>query len=409
MPSASFAAEKQTEDYILSHGEQKEIILPGLKRFSVGNSEIISYKLLEKGNKILLKGKKIGFTDIMVWTAEGKRSLSIYVLSKQKFLKTFQLAEALKNLKLEIHVKGPIITASGEIQDLSDYLYLQKIREQYKDQVFFKVRLSETLRNHIVGQVYKRLYSANFSIVTCHSDWLEILCFHEGNENSDLLKQLASFYKIIFIKQESKVTRTNYRVKLKIVQLEKMDGTEIHTGLDKLQTTMSDLFSFGIKKLIDDNLIYLSETKLDLSTLAEPESIISVNSDLKIEIGSEIPYQNIKNEGVNVIAPIDWKFAGLKIQAKLSELHGRLLLKYETEFSRPVQEAISGSKENSSLFLEIGEPVKIFQIGFQTTSAMRQGIPGLLNIPILKNLFGSKSNQNTYKQIYGYIVLEEEN
>ena len=54
----------------------------------------------------------------------------------------------------------------------------------------------------------------------------------------------------------------------------------------------------------------------------------------------------------------------------------------------------------------MGVPIKIFQIGFQTTSKNRQGIPFLTDIPILKQLFESKSDQKTYKQIYGYVVLE---
>lgn len=83
------------------------------------------------------------------------------------------------------------------------------------------------------------------------------------------------------------------------------------------------------------------------------------------------------------------------------------MLDYETEFSRPVDQAISGSKEVSSALLEIGKPLKIFQIGFQTTSNSRKGIPLISNIPILKHLFESKSDQKSYKQIYGYVVLEE--
>ena len=91
---------------ILAKGEQKEISLEGLKNFSVGNQEVISYKWMPKLGKLLVKGKKVGFTDLVVWSKNGKENFSIYVLSKQKFLKTFQLADALKNLNLAIDIKG---------------------------------------------------------------------------------------------------------------------------------------------------------------------------------------------------------------------------------------------------------------------------------------------------------------
>jgi hypothetical protein len=146
---------------------------------------------------------------------------------------------------------------------------------------------------------------------------------------------------------------------------------------------------------------------MDLSSLAEPEIVANLNKPQLIEIGSQIPYQNIAQQGSTVIAPIDWRFAGLKIKTKLSESYGKFLFDYETEFSRPVDQSISGSKEISSALLQVGVPLKIFQIGFQTVSKGRQGIPILSDIPILRHLFESKSDQKTYKQIYGYVVLEE--
>ncbi len=405
VPLASFASEGP-KDIILAKGEQKEIQIETLRNFSVGNPEVISYKFLPKQGKLLLKGKKVGFTDVIIWNGKGKETFSIYVLSKQKFLKTFQLADALKNLNLEIDIKGPVMTASGILSDFSDYLYLQKIKGQFQEQVFFKISLDPKLRNHIVGQIYKKLYANGFSSVACQVDWLDILCFYEGTQNESLLKQLSGFYRVTFIQQDSRLKHKNYRLKLKLIQMEQMDGREIHLGMDAFQTTLGNLFDFGIRKLIDDNQVFLQKSKLDLSTLAEPELIVNLSTPQLIEIGSQIPYQNIAQQGSTVIAPIDWRFAGLKIKTKITESFGKLLLEYETEFSRPVQQAINGSKEISSALLEIGVPMKIFQIGFQTTAKDRKGIPLLSDIPILKHLFESKSDQTTYKQIYGYVVLE---
>jgi hypothetical protein len=405
LPTASLAAEGP-KDIVLAKGEQKEIELHGLKNFSVGNPEVISYKYLPKQGKLLVKGKKVGFTDVIVWNGKGKETFSLYVLSKQKFLKTFQLADALKNLNLEIDIKGPVMTASGILSDFSDYLYLQKIKGQFQDQVFFKIALEAKLRNHIVGQIYKKLYANGFSSVSCQVDWLDILCFYEGTQNENLLKQISSFYRVTFIQQDSRLKHKNYRLKLKLIQLERLDGLEIHLGMDAIQTRIGDLFDFGIRKLIENNQMFLQKSKLDLSTLAEPELIVNLTTPQLIEIGSQIPYQNIAQQGSTVIAPIDWRFAGLKIKTKITESFGKLLLDYETEFTRPVGQAINGSKEVSSALLEVGVPLKIFQIGFQTTSRDRKGIPLLSDIPILKHLFESKSDQTTYKQIYGYVVLE---
>lgn len=400
-------ASAKTSDIVLAKGEQKELHFPGLKNFSVGNTDVISYKYLKGSGRLLVKGKKVGFTDLIVWSKEGKQHLGLYVLSKQRFLKTFQLAEALKNMDLTIDIKGPVMTATGSVSDLANYLYLQKIKAQFQDQVFFKVSLERKLRNHIVGQIYKKLYANGLRFVSCEADWLELLCYYEGQDNPTILKQLANLYRVTFVSQDSRRRHQNYRLKLKLIQLERLDGREIHLGLDRLQANVADLFNFGMRKLIDDNNVLLAKSQMELSSLAEPELVVNFHSPQVIEIGSQIPYQNVSVTGATVVAPITWKFAGLLIKTKLTEVYGKILLDYETEFSRPVDQAISGSKESSSVLLEPGVPVKIFQIGFQTSSKGTQGIPFLSDIPILRHLFESKSDQKTYKQIYGYVVLEE--
>lgn len=406
--SGAAYAQMNPSDLILAQGEQRELKFEGLKKFSVGNPDVISYRFEPKSGKLLIKGKKVGFTDIVTWLKGGKKTLSIYVLSKQKFLKTFQLADALKNLNLQIDIKGPIMTASGVLDDFSDYLYLQKIKDQYKEHVFFKVSLSQQLKKHMIGQIYKKLFSNGFSSVNCQVDWLDVLCFYEGAKNPELLNQLKQYYKVSFIQQESQLNYQNYRLKLKLIQLERLDGQEINFGLDKLQTKVNDIFVNGLRNMIKENLIYLQSTQSDLSSLAEPEIVVNLNTPQLIEIGSQIPFQNINPQGSTVIAPIDWRFAGLKIKTKITESYGRFSLEYETEFSKPDEKAISGSKEISSALLKLGTPLKIFQIGFQTSAKERKGIPILSQIPILKEIFQSKSDSKTYKQIYGYVVLEEE-
>lgn len=110
-----------------------------------------------------------------------------------------------------------------------------------------------------------------------------------------------------------------------------------------------------------------------------------------------------------MLAPIDWRFAGLKITTLLEERDGVLTLDYETEFTRPMGQSISGSKEKSSLLLRPGESYKLFQIGYQSHGEERQNLPGLKNIPLLRVLFGSRNRNNNYKRIEGYLLVESEN
>jgi hypothetical protein len=403
LPCASNAQISQF-DLILAKGEQKELLFSQLNKLSVGNSEVITHKLIK--NKLLIKGKKIGFSDLIVWSPKPVK-YNIYVLSKQKYLKTIQLADALGNLGLVIDIKGPMITAKGEVLDLADYLYLHKIKKQFQEQVFFKIKLSSQLRNLIISKVYQELYSRGFSKVSCTNQWLDVNCRYEGSHQKSVIDELKKNYSVNFSEEESISLQKNYRLKMKIVQLEGLDGQELKFGLDKLSASVGDLFEFGLRKLIDENVVLLSQSHMELSTLAEPELIVNLTQPQLVEIGSQIPFQNVTGQRGAIIAPIDWKFAGLRITTNITPQYGKFLIKYGTEFSRPMDQGISGSKEESTVFLRPGESIKIFQIGYKTSSLEKNQIPYLSEIPILKELFTSRSKGASYKQIYGYISIDE--
>ena len=403
LPGAANAQISQF-DLILAKGEQKELHFSQLNKLSIGNSEVIAHKPIK--NKLLIKGKKIGFSDLIVWSPKPVK-YNIYVLSKQKYLKTIQLADALGNLGLLIDIKGPMITAKGEVADFADYIYLHKIKKQFQDQVFFRIKISTALRNLVISRIYQELYSRGFSKVSCTNQWLDVNCKYEGSHQKTIIEELKKTYAVHFYEEETLSLQKNFRLKMKIVQLESLDGKEIRLGLDKLSSSVGDLFEYGVRKLIDDNLILLNQSQIELSTLAEPELIVNLSQPQLVEIGSQIPFQNITNQKGTIIAPIDWKFAGLRITTNISPQFGKFLIKYSTEFSRPMEQGISGSKEESTVFLRPGESIKIFQIGYKTTNSEKSSIPYLNQIPILKQLFTSRSEGQSFKQIYGYIQIEE--
>jgi len=394
-------------DLILAQGEQKEIEIKQLSKLSIGNRAILTHRYLSKTKKILIKGKQVGFSDLIFWDGKIKKIYHVYVLSKQKFLKTYQLAETLKDLNLTIDIKGPIMSAGGEINNFADYLYLHKIKEQYKDQIFFKITLNKKLKDFITSKIYEILFNNGFQSIYCQNEWLILNCFYNGDKNKKLIEQLKNDYKINFIQQESQFKQKNFTLKLKLFQIERSDGKEIQLGFDKLEASVSKIFDFGLKKLIEDNIVFLQKSNLEISTLAEPELVVNLDTPQSIEIGSEIPYQTIKTANQQVIAPVEWKFAGLKITTKFKDHFGKIKLTYQTEFTRPMGEAINGSKEKSSAIIEPGSQIKLFKIGYKTTGKSKTGIPFLTDIPILKHLFESKTDVETFKEIHGFLSFEE--
>ncbi len=391
----------------MAKGEQRELAVKGLKNFSVGNKEVLATHLRQ--GKILLKGRQVGYSDLVVWGAEGRQQYQVYILSKASFLKTAQLTEALKGLGLELDLKGPLVMVRGQVDRYEDWQYLLHLKSQHQDKVVFQVELSAQLRRYLVTEVYRELFRAGLTRVACRAYFLELECEHEAPESmTATLSPLAKRWHIRFHKRESSWAKKNLRLKLKLIQLESMDGREISLGLSALRGTPSGLFKEGLRRLIEENQIALAENHLELSTLAEPEAMVRINRPHLIEVGAQIPYQNIRPENGTVLAPIDWRFAGLKVSTQLSEREGQLVLDYETEFTRPTESSISGSKERSSILLTPGLTYKLFQIGYRSRTEDTKHLPGLKDVPILRTLFGARESQASYKRIEGYLIVEEE-
>ena len=96
--------------------------------------------------------------------------------------------------------------------------------------------------------------------------------------------------------------------------------------------------------------------------LAEPEVLIKPNINAKLELGSEIPFKQVREEDPFV----DWKFAGLKVNFHITPIGKKLDLKYSTEFTKPSDTGVSGSKEESNVRIRLNQPIKLFQISYDT-------------------------------------------
>lgn len=396
-----------SEDLILARGEQREIPVNKLKNYSIGNKDVVTTRL--HGGKLLIKGRQVGFSDLVVWDKAGRRQLQVYVLSKTAFLKTIQLSEMLKDLGLTLSLKGPLMVAAGEVTTIETWRYLQHLRKLHRERVVFHVSIAPELKRHIAADIYRELFAVGIKRVACEAHFLDLECLHEsGTRAQALMGALTERWGVKFVSRESRWARGNLRLKLKLIQVESMNGREISFGLSAFRAKPLDLFDHGLRKIIEQNEIALAENHLELSTLAEPEALVRIGMPHLIEVGAQIPFQNIRPEQGTVLAPIDWRFAGLKIQSLVTERDGELVVDYETEFTRPQESGISGSKEKSSVVVTPGQVYRLFQIGYKSQTEDFQHLPGLKEVPILRTLFGSRGSQSTYKRIEGYLLVEEE-
>lgn len=397
---------KTLPNFLISKGEHREIKVSSLAKISVGNPQILSYKYQKKSKVLLIKGKKMGFTDLIIWTHGGiKLTYQIYVLSKTKQLSILHLAKTLKAIGLKTSMAGTLIVARGEIKDLNDYLLLLKWEKDYKTSLHLKVEISKSLKKKIRRIISSFISPFLYSRLPCHNNGLKIVCMISKGNGPDpsILRYLKKTYSINFLNYE-KVKSKNYLLKFKIFQIEKRNGETIGFNFDQSSFFLGEIFKIGLKKFLKKNDVFFTNNKVIIKTVAEPEILVIEGKKSVIEIGAEIPYK-INGE----VPHTQWKFAGLRIKTNLKKVGLNYLLEYETLISRPKNsDSISGNREKSTVILKVGTPVQLFQIGLKTEGRNNEGVPFLGHIPIISSLFGTRSTQLTYKKITGLIVLEEQ-
>ena len=396
------------ESLILSKGEHKEIEFKDFKKFSVTNHEVISYKHMDNKHKILLKGQKIGFCELIIWKNTGEKTVyRIYVLDKASQTKILQIAQSMTFAGLNVNLEGSSMAVSGELNDFINYDLVMKLLKAHPNKIHPHITISKELRNFVIGEVYYYLLNEYNENIICENNEIDIICrYSQSNPPSKhSIDYLQAKYHIKLIPSNLSLLGHNFKIKIKLIQLEYQNESNLSLGLNQLKGSWSEVFSSGVKSLINKNEIILKENDLSLSTLAEPEIILTLNTPSSLLVGSEIPFKESNN---NEVSHTSWKFAGLKVILTLKKEGPYFMIDYKTEFTKPSEEGqIAGSKEHSTALIKLNHPLELFQIGFRAFGKNSSQIPGIGNIPILGHLFKSKSDRTTYKKISALIELTQ--
>lgn len=399
----------ENQSLILSIGEIKEVYLPGLERFTVGNNDSLTHKFLESKSSLLIKAKKLGLSSIHVWKKNNKRlKIQVYVLSKSNQLKLLSIAESFKNLGLNIETKGPWLIVRGSLGEVSPYNQFVILTKKHKEKIQLDVSLTESLKKKLLAKVIKTLFDDHISGFKCEFQNIQFICHLNDSRlpSSEVEKLLINQYAVKFIRHNHKNQRRNYRLRMKIIQSESKDARSHSLGLYQLEGSIKSLFDQGINSLFENNLLHLKSLGIKTSLLAEPNILIRPNKKVRLQIGSELPYQSTTKEGNQ---NTNFKFAGLKLNLKLEIQGDGFLLDYSAEVTKPGEQgSISGSKESASARVSLYEPVQLFEISFQSDALNDQGLPLVSKTPFLGGLFQNSEKSKTYKKISGLIYLEEE-
>lgn len=402
-------------DHILAKGESFTLKLPQMKKFNVGNKEVLTYRFDEKNKQLLLRGERLGHTEILVWNESENTpdKHQIFVISKIQEAKYLHLAELLGSLGIQTKLHLPHLVATGAIQNLGQYMQFKQIEEKNPDTILDGTSLNSELRQQILGDIYKRFFNDYKENIRCDVEFSDITCSYPINDapSESLKKLLISKYNVRFQERNDQRLTKNYSFKLRLIQLEQLDGEELRLGLEHLSATLGDLLNLPLRTVVEKNSVLLAQKKVKMNTLAEPQGLIRPLSPAEFQIGADVPYQSVNSSGT--VSTTQWQFAGLKIKIALENLGDKIKIDYETELTKPeigstgAQVSISGNKEKSSIVLDLKKATQMFQISLKTDAKGVDQMPFLNRIPLLGELFKSKSEQSNFKLITGIIEVEE--
>lgn len=396
-----FAAQINEQNIFLSRGEQHKVAIKSLKKFSVGNKEVISTTY--KDGFMYIKGKSIGFSDIDISLIDDKYKYKVFVLNKKEQLKTARTAQGFKSIGIDVQIDEDLISLSGEIRDVNNYFKFMNLLDGIKSKKIIDVKLDLKLRNQLVSKVYEIAYRNGASFVSCENIEYQLYCNFNGLDfEAHKIKQLFSSFFIKRVADKKIKKNSNYIISFKIFKVNKSNEYVRDLGPSSVSMNIKDLLNSGSRTIIDGDLIQIRDSKSDVNVLAQPIARSIINEDSVLNLGGEFPVVTNTVNGPTT----QWKFYGLSLKSKLEIKNEKLLLKYSTDLSTPFEQNISTTAGNSVLYVPVNKYVELFKINFNQKKFSNESIPILNRIPILKYLFAKNNRSNTNQEIICFAKIE---
>ncbi len=392
---------------LLSIGEHKELEYRKIHKFTVTNSSIIGHKIRPKESIIIIKGRKLGFTEVIIWTSKAKKIYQVYVLEKKRQLKILHIAETLKGMGLKIKLAGPLITASGAVHDLKNYIFLKQLEIEKNKSLILKVNIEKELRNDIFLTIYERFFTSFEDHISCQAIFLEITCDISDHIDKKFYSDLEKSYKVKFLPIVSESNEKNYFLTIKFYKVATTNSQSFDKGFSSLSGNITDLLESKWSSLIQNNHFQIGGNSYFTQTIGNHRFSLTLDHDSVLQLGSEQSFNQFNNK--TSISSTSWKFSGFKIKCRLQLKGNKYFLKFETNFSRPNgqgQSNFTSSKNNSTIFLTLNNPQNIFTSSSINVGKEDQLIPYLSTFPILGSLFKSNKNVKLNERIIAYVKLE---
>jgi pilus assembly protein CpaC len=395
--------------YVIRIGEQFSLKVRNLKKYSIGNRNIISARALRKKNKLLVKGKKAGYSDLIYWTPRKTHNLRFQVIEN---LSTAKAAELLKDLQelegVTSKLSGNQVLVRGRLLSVEDVNRFHEIYSLAPTLIRNQSEISQETIAVAMNALFKKIRRQGHSQIQFQQEGRDIVMKGQVDSEEEKRKILRMTKRIWSpIRSQIKVTlKPSVLIRTRVYFLEVSHGRNQQFGLN-WDEIAPDVFQFTDRGLQGAYRVSAAleqhERKGRLRILAQPEVSFLSKEKAQVFAGGEIPIRLISENSAN----IQWKPFGLNLKIQgLGANHHRIRLKIESEMSNinwadQVEglPALSKSLVSSTLDFESGRPTFLSGLLKKIESKYRNGVPLLSRIPLLGLLFGSRSKKDSHSEL----------
>ena len=418
----SFAASQpdvsEKAPLMLGQGEQRLLILPGLKRFSLGGAAVKAVRAPQDLAKsaLLLKGVSVGVADLWVWKDDG--SVETRLVQVQEWAAT-QLSAGLRRQlgglqETEVIAASQGLVLRGRVSSLKEAEKIARLRRDFSKELTDETELSDALLDSgeqlLREWVEKSAYSKQIRIQRLPGKILARGSLAGPSERKTLETRLTQIFPPVQVELDSLSNSAStiffrvFLLELKKDQFQSFGvqwpGT-VEKALHVTTQAIRDALSL-------DLAIHAMSQQGSAKILSKPEIAVRSPGEAELFAGGEIP---IHNHG-KLFSNTTWKSFGLTLKLKVLESTAtEVRLEIQTEVSHLDSSIASdqtpGFRSNrmrTQVDAQFGTPLLLSGLLQEDIRKQARGIPGLRQIPILGALFGSEDFQKEQSELVAILL-----
>ena len=417
------------EDVIfLTIGAQKTISVPNMKRIAIGNPQIADVKAFQKSNQILVTGVGVGTTDLLVWKKNGtQQDFLVKVTARDPKEIARELKSLLQGVEgIQIKTLGDRVVIDGNALKEQDLKKISKIVKAYP-QVMNLTTLSPVALDIIIKQINKEFENSGLDTIRAERLANQIIISgdvpkEEDKKKADMIASAFEVKTMNFVKVGISLKKMII-VKVDFVEIEKGSLTEVGINWGDTFSVTSD--ATGAGGFGPGDLSYAFQGAYGLKTtyaatlnaikgnqkahiLAQPKLLCRSGEKAEFVAGGEVAIPMV----TMTTASVEYKTYGiiLSISPVVDKSdHIATAIKIENSTISDFTDGkpnFQTSRVNTSINVKSGQTIVLSGLISNTTAKAIDKMPGLGSIPVLGELFKSRSFRNDKSELFIMVTPE---